>query len=177
MRIVHGREAHMSWWVLCFESWNLSCFDGCCVLNLETYHVLMGVVFWILKLIMFWWVLCFESWNLSCFESWNLSCFDGCCVLNLETYHVLMGVMFPILKTSHALIIVMSRVSFAHTLSCCALNKSPKVSRFWQSPESIIQEKKLQNWCKLGKLWFPENIHHSPISRKKWDFREKERTP
>jgi hypothetical protein len=104
MRIVHGLEAHMTWgvwnillktimfwWVLCFETWNLSwCFDGCYVLKLETYHVSIGVMFWNLKLIMFWLVLSFESWN--------LSCFDWCYVLKLETYHALMGVMFWILK-------------------------------------------------------------------------------
>jgi len=73
----------MFWWVLCFKSLNLSCFDGRYVLNLETYHVLMSVMFWILKLIMFWWALRFKSSNLSCFDghyvlqAWNLSCFDG----------------------------------------------------------------------------------------------------
>jgi hypothetical protein len=107
MRIVHGWEAHMTWglkhnlenyhvlmgvmfwilkliklwWVFCFESWNLSCFDdGCYLLNFETYHVLMGIMFWILKLIAFWWVLCFESWN--------LSCFDNCYVSSLICSHI-----------------------------------------------------------------------------------------
>jgi hypothetical protein len=86
----------MFWWELCFESWNLSCFDGRFVLNLQTYHVLMRVRFRILKLIMFWWVLCFESSN--------LSCFDRLYVSNLATSRVLIGILFWI--------------SFACTLSC-----------------------------------------------------------
>ncbi len=134
MRIVHGWEAHMTW-----GSKH----------NLENYHVLMGVMFWVLKLVMFWWVLCFESWN--------FSGFDECYVSNLET--------------SHVLIIVMFQVSFAHTLSC--LEQVSQSLQILTISRIYNWREKLQNWCKLAKLWFPEKIHHSPIWRKKWDFRKK----
>lgn len=110
------------WWVLCFESWNLSRFDGRYVLDLQTYHVSMSVMFWILKPLMFWYVLCFESHLLA-----HWACLE---------------------QVSQSLQI-------------------PTISRIYNLRE------KLQISCKLAKLWFPEKIHHSPISRKKWDFKKK----
>jgi hypothetical protein len=138
MRIVHGWEVHMTW-----GSKH----------NLETYCILMGIMFWIFKLIMFWWALCFESSN--------LACFDGRYVLNLQTYHVLMGIMFLNLETYHVLMGVMFLIfklimfwwalcfeswnldrCYVSSLICSYIElpwtSLPKVSRFWQSPKPII---------------------------------------
>jgi hypothetical protein len=143
----------MFWWALCFESWIVHGWEAHMTWGLkhylENYHVLMGVMFWSLKLIMFWWLLCFASWN--------LSCFDECYVSNLET--------------SHVLIIIIFRVSFAHTLSCLEqVSQSLQIltiSRIYNLRE------KLQNWCTLWETLVPRE--DSPLAYFKEEVRFQKR--